>query len=189
MRLASILALGALWGPAASATTISPPPSPSAPCDGDRRVVQDATDVRLDTNLVYSVAGHRLLELDLARPRDVDRRPLVLLLHAAFPDSDPSKRPLEPLVALARRGYVAAVADYRVEDTADSVRVPAGVRDAHLALEWLRSHAGDLGIDINRVAVMSQSAGGEMVTLLGRTQRFVDIDYFPAVVPASTRSR
>jgi acetyl esterase/lipase len=37
---------------------------------------------------------------------------------------------------------------------------PAPVQDAHAAVEWLAGHAGELGVDVSRIAVMGDSAGG-----------------------------
>jgi acetyl esterase/lipase len=65
---------------------------------------------------------------------------------------------------LARAGYVAASVEYRL--VPDGV-FPRAVQDCGCALSYLRNHAGELGIDPDRIAVMGYSAGGHLVSLLG----------------------
>ncbi|BBX21934.1 alpha/beta hydrolase [Mycolicibacter terrae] len=84
---------------------------------------------------------------------------------------------LERLGALydaAVRGYVAAsgvpmlVVDYRV---APEFPHPTPLEDCYAALRWLADHAGELGVDASRLAVMGDSAGGGLaagVCLLAR---------------------
>jgi len=37
---------------------------------------------------------------------------------------------------------------------------PAGLEDCYAALQWLHDHAGELGVDVDRIAIGGQSAGG-----------------------------
>ena len=120
------------------------------------------TNVRMDTSIVYSVVGSRLLELDVARPRDLQRRPLVLMLYG----SDRGTEMRAPIVALAKRGYVAASAGLRLDGTSDAAPLP---QEGGLALRWLRSHADLLGIDVRRVMVLGESSPGDLSLLLGST--------------------
>ncbi len=56
---------------------------------------------------------------------------------------------LEPLAAVARRGYVVAVVEYRPSSVA---RFPAQIADTRTAIRWLIEHADDFHLDPTRVA-------------------------------------
>lgn len=62
---------------------------------------------------------------------------------------------------LARRGMVAARADYRVKSR-QGVRPDACVEDAKSAVRWLRAHAKEQGIDPGRIVAAGGSAGGHI---------------------------
>ena len=66
-------------------------------------------------------------------------------------------------LALARRGIVVAVPDYRV--------FPAGrfaeyMQDGAAAVRWTRQHAADFGGDPDRLVLMGHSAGAQIAALL-----------------------
>ena len=46
---------------------------------------------------------------------------------------------------------------------------PAQILDCKAAIRWLRAHAQDYGYDASRMAVMGESAGGQLVAMLGTT--------------------
>jgi acetyl esterase/lipase len=60
---------------------------------------------------------------------------------------------------LADRGYVVAAIDYR---HAPAARWPAQIEDVRTAIGWLRTHAGELGADPARLALVGRSAGAQL---------------------------
>ncbi len=62
---------------------------------------------------------------------------------------------------LASRGMVAICVEYRVQSR-HGVNVAQCVADAKSAMRWVRSHAGELGIDPQRIASAGGSAGGHL---------------------------
>jgi acetyl esterase/lipase len=69
---------------------------------------------------------------------------------------------------LARRGMVAARADYRVKSR-QGVTPDQCVEDAKSAVRWLRSHAATLGIDPDRIVASGGSAGGHIAACTALT--------------------
>ena len=67
---------------------------------------------------------------------------------------------------LARRGMVAVCADYRVKSR-HHVAPDACVEDAKSAIRWVRRHAGELGVDPERIVGSGGSAGGNLAACAG----------------------
>ncbi len=67
-------------------------------------------------------------------------------------------------VMLNQRGLVVASIDYRLAPLSPW---PAPLQDAKCAIRFLRAHAGQLGIDPDRIGVWGSSAGGTLAVLLG----------------------
>ncbi len=69
---------------------------------------------------------------------------------------------------LARRGIVAARADYRVRKR-HGVRPDACVEDAKSAVRWLRAKSSRLGVDPNRIVAAGGSSGGHIAACTALT--------------------
>jgi acetyl esterase len=107
-------------------------------------------------NLAYGPDRQQVLDLHL--PDQAGRpAPVVVFFHGgAFVGGD--KHPCAPHLAalLTARGIAFACANYRL---APRVHYPAPMRDGARAVQWLRAHATDYGLDPQHFAVMGMSAG------------------------------
>ncbi len=107
-------------------------------------------------NLAYGPDRQQVLDLHLP-DRSGRLAPVVVFFHGgAFVGGD--KHPCAPRLAalLTGRGIAFACANYRL---APRVHYPAPMRDGARAVQWLRAHAVDYGLDPRRFAVMGMSAG------------------------------
>lgn len=119
----------------------------------------------LHRDLVYATADGTPLTLHLARPAGAKGPlPTVLLLHGGGWTRG-RKEQLEGLALfLAREGFLAATAAYRL---APRHPWPAQIQDCRAAVRWLRGPAGAAhGVDPGRIAALGFSAGGHLALLL-----------------------
>jgi acetyl esterase len=72
----------------------------------------------------------------------------------------------------ASRGLVCATAEYQMLSKPDAAKLPSGetrkrvcVTDAKSAIRWFKQHAGELGIDPQRIITGGGSAGGHISAL------------------------
>lgn len=88
----------------------------------------------------------------------------VVVIHGGGWDSG-DRRQLPGLNHwLARQGYAVAAVSYRL---APAHPWPAQREDLLAALAWLKSHAGQLGLDPTRLVLLGRSAGGQIATAVG----------------------
>lgn len=115
--------------------------------------------------------GYRPLQLDLYLHADRAKarpRPLVIWVHGGGWSRGDARQSGAftdwpgVLAMLAARGYVVASVDYRLSGEA---KFPAPVQDVKAAIRFLRSRAGDYGIDPSRVYLWGGSAGGHLAGL------------------------
>lgn len=72
--------------------------------------------------------------------------------------------------ALASRGFLAVIPDYRVYP---EVRYPEFLRDGAAAVRWVRDHASDYGGDPSRLFLIGHSAGAYNAAMLALDDRWL----------------
>lgn len=109
----------------------------------------------------------RRLSLDLYKPAK-QQGPLpaiVMFFGGGWQNGRPAL--FAPLgQALAQRGYVCVVPEYRLSGEAP---FPAAVHDGKAAIRWTRANAKRFGIDPERIATIGGSAGGHLSGFMGAT--------------------
>jgi acetyl esterase/lipase len=123
-------------------------------------------DLVFEAGVAYDHADPQQV-MDIVRPKDTSRpHPAVLLIHGGGFRAGSRKGYQALCIRLAKLGYVAATADYRL---APKGSFPAAVYDVKAAVRYLRANAGTLGIDPAKVGTMGGSAGGHLALFLGVT--------------------
>lgn len=84
--------------------------------------------------------------------------------------------------ALAERGIVAVVPDYRLFP---EVRFPAFLEDAARAVAWVQAEIGMFGGDSGRVFLMGHSAGAYIAAMLALDGNFLSAASPPSLTPQS----
>jgi pectinesterase len=121
-------------------------------------------------DLVYRRVDKRELKLDIFYPakKSKTKYPGVLMIHGGGWRSGDKSHNQAMAIELARNGYVAVSAEYRLSPEAS---YPAGVYDLKAAIRWMRALAIEFNIDPSRIAALGCSAGGQLAALLGTTNR------------------
>lgn len=113
---------------------------------------------------VYKRASRSDLAIHLHFPPDwrpEDHRPAIVFFFGGGWTTGNVRQFEEQAAHLARRGLVAARADYRVR-LRHNVTPDKCVEDAKSAVRWLRQHAAELGIDPDKIVAAGGSAGGHI---------------------------
>lgn len=102
-----------------------------------------------------------------------DRRPVVVFFFGGGWKNGAYTQFVPQSEYFASRGLVAISADYRISSkhmtTPDKC-----VEDAKTAIRWVRTHAGELGIDPDRVIAAGGSAGGHLAAATALVAGFED---------------
>lgn len=149
-------------------------------------------------NVVYKVSGggEQVMEVHFPPGHDPARSkaPAVILFHGGGWGGGDRKQMRRACEHFAREGLVAASANYRMLTTAEVEALPRGesrkracVTDAKSAIRWIKAHAGELGIDRQRIVAGGSSAGGHIATLATLNTGGLDDPADPAGVDTRVR--
>lgn len=110
------------------------------------------------------------LKLDVYVPESAQRAPVVVFFYGgrwSWGSKDDYRFAGQ---ALASRGFVTVVADYRQYP---AVRFPAFVEDAARATVWAQRNAKRFGGDSEKLFVMGHSAGAHLAALIALDRRYL----------------
>ncbi|NGN94150.1 alpha/beta hydrolase [Nocardioides sp. KC13] len=108
--------------------------------------------------------GGRELHFDLLKPVSPTPTPLVVFVKGGGFQNVHRSRYLPALVPLAQRGITIASVEYR---TSNEARFPAPVDDVQHAIRYIRTHAQELNVLTDAIAVWGNSAGGTIAAIIG----------------------
>jgi len=123
--------------------------------------------VKLKKDITYCSIGQRALKLDVFYPaKGTKVLPAIVLVHGGGWRSGDRSQNIALAEQLARSGYVAVNAEYRLSTEA---LYPAAVHDLKAAVRWARTNAKSYKIDTSKIAILGFSAGGQLASLIGTT--------------------
>jgi acetyl esterase/lipase len=156
---AFLFALALMWrqpGEAAQQATAALPQAQSG-----------GASTTLIENVVYGNASGVVLHLDVYQPAgNGGGRPGVVLIHGGGWDSLDKSTMRGMGQFLARFGFVAFSADYRLLKGKEN-RWPAQLDDVQRAVRWVRANAAAYGVNPERIGAYGHSAGAQLAALLG----------------------
>jgi acetyl esterase/lipase len=125
-----------------------------------------AGEIKLERDVTFETIDKKPVKLDVAYPADQGPGPfpMILCIHGgAWRAGDKSK--FTPMIeSMARHGFVAASVNYRFTP---KYNWPSQLDDSKAALRFLKSHAAEYHIDVDRVGATGESAGAQLALLLG----------------------
>lgn len=127
-----------------------------------------------DREVVYKTVGDVQLKLYLFTPprhSPTDKRAAIMFFFGGGWNSGSPTQFYPHCEYLASRGMVALSADYRVFSR-HKTSPRECVKDGKSAIRWVRQHAGELGIDPDRIAAAGGSAGGHVAAATGTVIAF-----------------
>jgi len=158
--LLSAAALGALAGPAQAISLMDPFNLPPA---------MDPETVQLGTGVAYADGPRKKLDV-YAPETQIGAAPVVFFIYGG--GWNRGQRSDYQFVgrALAARGFVVVVADYRL---VPEVRYPEFLEDCAQALRWTQDNIASYGGDPQRLFLAGHSAGAYNAVMLGLDPSFL----------------
>ncbi len=156
------------WSPAAEGSVVARVLAARAAAPAVEETPRCAAPARFTPAVEYARAGGEPLRLDACVPPGRGPFAATILVHGGgWSGGDRTKAAGPLLDRLTRAGVAWLSIDYRL---APKHHYPAPVEDVEAALRWVRAHARRFRVDPQRVALVGESAGGQLVAAVAVRQ-------------------
>jgi acetyl esterase/lipase len=127
--------------------------------------VHAANQYQTIPNVTYLTAGGVDLKLDVYQRRGVTTpQPTVIYMHGGFWAAGNKEGAVMNLMPWFEMGWNVVNVEYRLAKIA---LAPAAVEDCMCALRFINNQAKTYNVDVNRIVVTGESAGGHLALSLG----------------------
>jgi acetyl esterase len=136
-------------------------------------------NIKIDKDVEYANINGISLKADVYYPFDQSiKYPGIAMVHGGGWISGSKENEKFMAMELASKGYVVIAIGYRLADVA---KYPAGVQDIETGIQWLRKNHEAYSLNKKKMAVLGESAGAQMATLVGvrtknKIQAIVNVD-------------
>ncbi|WP_175517573.1 alpha/beta hydrolase [Planctomicrobium piriforme] len=121
----------------------------------------------LQQDIPFAQVGDVSLTLDAFVPEGAGPFPTCILVHGGGFTKGDKQSYIKPLFEpLSKAGFTWFTINYRL---APAHRWPACAEDVETAIRWVKAHASEYKVDINRIVLIGESAGGHLVSYVGGT--------------------
>ena len=117
--------------------------------------------IALTASIAYADGARHTL--DVCRPKSATAAPVIVFFYGGGWRSGSKRTYRYVAKALARRGYVAVLPDYRIYPQA---RYPDFLDDGAQAVRWVKDNAKRFGGDPQNIFLMGHSAGAHIAAML-----------------------
>ena len=155
-----------------------------------------AAAANLQSDIEYGKAGDVSLKMDAWVPDGKGPFPTVIVVHGGGWQNGDKQKNCKPFFEpLSQAGFAWFTVNYRL---APQYHYPAAVDDVVRAIRYVEAHAKEYKVDLKRVAITGESAGGHIVALIGARYGhelhlaavlpFYPVNDFEAIVTGSDRT-
>jgi len=125
-------------------------------------------DYELQSDIAYGTSPRQ--KLDIYRPEKAKNAPIVVFFYGGNWQDGSKDLYLFLGKALADRGFLTVILDYRVYP---DVRYPTFLEDGAQALRWVQDHGAEEGGDTRRIFLLGHSAGAYNAAMLTLDKRWL----------------
>lgn len=130
---------------------------------------QLASQYQMASNVTYRTASNQQLKMDVYYRRGVTTpQPTLVYMHGGFWVAGAKETAILGLVPWMEMGWNVVNVEYRLGVASDvTTLAPAAVVDCFCALRFVAASAAAYNIDVNRMVVTGESAGGHLSLAMG----------------------
>jgi acetyl esterase/lipase len=156
-----LFVIALLFAVAGSASAQLPPTATFA--------AQLANQYQVASNVTYRTASNQQLKMDVYYRRGVTTpQPTLVYIHGGFWVAGAKETAILGLVPWMEMGWNVVNVEYRLGMASDvSTLAPAAVVDCFCALRFVAGSAAAYNVDVSRIVVTGESAGGHLALAMG----------------------